>query len=75
VNLPKYMMVVKLLIDGVPSQGFSAQTVPLGGVLGASKDEVIEYSQNTYGRPQTQNVSAHPSRGQGWGQRHNPSQS
>jgi hypothetical protein len=75
VNLPKYTMVVKLLIDGVPSQGFSAQTLPLGGTLGATKDEVVERSRNTYGRPQTQNVSARTSKGQGWGQRHNPSQS
>lgn len=28
VNLPKYHMYLKLLIDGVPSQGFSAVSLP-----------------------------------------------
>jgi hypothetical protein len=71
VNLAKYMMVVKLLIDGVPSQGFSAQTLPLKRALGASKDKVVECSREMYGRPlSTQSLSAQTSNGQGclpWG--------
>jgi len=72
VNLSKYMMVVKLLIDGVPSQGFSAQTLPLGGTLGTTKNEVVERSRKTYGRPLTQLAPAQTSQGQGWSQRRNP---
>jgi hypothetical protein len=75
VNLARYMMVVKLLIDGVPSQGFSAQTLPLERTLGTTKNEVVERSRKTYGRPLTQLAPAQTSQGQGWSQRRNPAQS
>jgi hypothetical protein len=56
VNLAKYRMVMKLLVDGVPSQGFSAQTLPLERALGTSKDEVVKRSRETYGRSLAQIV-------------------
>ncbi len=50
VNLPKYHMYLKLLIDGVPSQGFSAVTMPLSYPMTGNKEEVIERSRERYGR-------------------------
>ena len=50
VNLPKYHVCLKLLIDGVPSQGFSAVTLPLLGEKTVNKARVIEMSRARYGR-------------------------
>jgi len=51
VNLPKYHVCLKLLIDGVPSRGFSAVTLPILGEKTLNKARVIERSQARYGRP------------------------
>jgi len=54
VNLPKYHVYLKLLIDGVPSQGFSAVTLPLQGEKTANRARVIAYSRARYGRVPTE---------------------
>jgi hypothetical protein len=50
VNLPQYHVYLKLLIDGVPSKGFSAVTLPsIGGKTG-NTERVIALSRQRYGR-------------------------
>jgi hypothetical protein len=51
VNLPQYHICLKLLIDGVPSPGFSAVTLPLLGEKTVNKARVIERSRARYGSP------------------------
>ena len=49
VNLGKYNIYLKLMIDGVSSKGFSAQMMPLIPKLEKSNREaVVEYSRKTY---------------------------
>ncbi len=50
VNIPQFEIKLKLLIDGVPSQGFSARTLPLQGQPTGNKQRVIERSRTRYGR-------------------------
>ncbi len=50
VNLPKYHMYLKLLIDGMPSQGFSAVTMPLSYPMTGNKVVVVKRSRERYGR-------------------------
>jgi hypothetical protein len=49
VNLPKYHMYLKLLIDGVLSQGFSATTLPFAFPKTGNRERVIESSRRQYG--------------------------
>ncbi len=49
VNLPKYHIFLKLMIDGVSSQPFSALTLPPIGHATGSKDKVIRVSRERYG--------------------------
>lgn len=52
VNLPKYNIYVKLLIDGVASRPFSAETCPPPAPpLISYKDVIIKNSQQKYGTP------------------------
>jgi len=53
VNLPRYCMYLKLMIDGATSQPFSAETVPLMKKTQNNKEEVIALSQKNYGTPRT----------------------
>lgn len=50
VNLPQYHVYLKLLIDGIPSKGFSAVTLPQIGGKTANRDTVIERSRIRYGQ-------------------------
>lgn len=50
VNLPKYVMYLKLLIDGVPSQGFSAQSLSLERIEMGNTEQIIALSRRTYVR-------------------------
>jgi hypothetical protein len=50
VNLPKYHIYLKLLIDGVPSQGFSATTLPVHFPKTGNRQRVIDSSRRRYGR-------------------------
>lgn len=50
VNLPKWKIYLKLMIDGVTSKPFSADTLPdPEPELISNRDKIIEFSRNTYG--------------------------
>jgi len=50
VNLPRYAMYLKLLIDGTASLPFSANTLPLPPVTVSFAKEIVEHSRAQYGR-------------------------
>jgi len=50
VNLPKYSMYLKLMIDGATSKPFSAVTLSLPAITKSYKEEIIAYSQQRYTR-------------------------
>jgi len=50
VNLPQYHIYLKLLIDGVPSKGFSAVTLPTVGEKTGNAERVVALSRDRYGR-------------------------
>ena len=52
VNLPRYSMYLKLMIDGATSQPFSGETLALKTVKESFKDRVIECSRERNGRTQ-----------------------
>jgi hypothetical protein len=51
VNLPNHHIYVKLLIDGAPSQPFSAVTLPPQSKQNWHKQEIIEHSRQQYACP------------------------
>jgi len=51
VNLPRYSMYLKMMIDGATSQPFSADTLPLVECHKSLKNEVIANSKETYTKP------------------------
>lgn len=54
VNLPKWKIYLKLMIDGVTSQPFSADTLPdPEPELISNRDKIIELSRHTYGKPKS----------------------
>lgn len=48
INLPRYSMYLKLMIDGATSQAFSAITLPLSESSSDFRNEVIESSRKQY---------------------------
>jgi hypothetical protein len=54
VNLANYHICLKLMIDGITSQAFSAITLPQPECPESYRDEAIRASQNTYSRPRAQ---------------------
>ena len=50
INLPRYSMYLKLLIGGATSQPFSADTLAPKNWFTSFKPEIIEYSQQIYGK-------------------------
>ena len=54
VNLPKYTMYIKLMIDGATSKGFSAETLPLKKSSISYKEKIKELSRKWYGRNKDQ---------------------
>lgn len=50
VNLSKFSVILKLMIDGVASQPFTAQTMPPIGSPTGSAEKVIRVSRERYGR-------------------------
>jgi len=50
VNLPKYQILLKLMIDGVASQPFSAITMPPIGIPTGSGSKVIKVSRERYAK-------------------------
>jgi hypothetical protein len=53
INLPRYSMYLKLMIDGATSQPFSAETLPPQTVADSLKETIIECSRKKYGRERT----------------------
>ena len=53
VQLPKYNLYSKLLIDGMPSQPFSAATLPpvVSDAEAGRRDKVIRFSRERYSKP------------------------
>jgi len=51
VNLPRYSMYLKLMIDGATSKPFSADSMPLREITISFKDDIIENSRSTYAKP------------------------
>lgn len=56
INLPKYHLYLKLLIDGQTSRPFSATTVPVPSIGQSFTQEIIDYSRKTYGLRKTDEV-------------------
>jgi hypothetical protein len=54
VNLPRYAMYLKLMIDGATSKPFSAVTMPLPKPGKSYKHELILLSQNKYGKKRSE---------------------
>ncbi len=50
INLPKYQILLKLMIDGVASQPFSAITMPPIGSPTGSEDKIIKVSRERYAK-------------------------
>jgi len=53
INLPNFHIYLKLMIDGVTSQPFSAITLRLREIKTSHKEEIIEFSRKRYTRPRT----------------------
>ncbi len=51
INLPKFQIYLKLMINGVASKPFSAATLPPIGSPTGNADKVIKVSRERYGRP------------------------
>ncbi len=52
INLGKYNIYLKLMIDGVSSRGFSATTIPpLPKLEKSNRESIVEYSRKTYATP------------------------
>lgn len=51
VNLPKFGFYIKLMIDGVASDGFSANTVNMKFAPAGNKEKVIKVSRERYANP------------------------
>jgi len=50
-NLPKFHIIMKLMIDGVASQPFSAITMPPIGQPTDSAEKIVRVSRERYGKP------------------------
>ena len=50
-NLPKFSIIMKLMIDGVASQPFSAMTMPPIGRPTDSAEKIVKVSRERYGKP------------------------
>lgn len=51
VNLPNYHIYLKLMIDGVTSQPFSATTLPFGSNIISNSADILNESRRRYGKP------------------------
>ncbi|MCW3073496.1 MAG: ATP-binding protein [Flaviaesturariibacter sp.] len=48
IQLPRFSMYLKLMIDGAASKPFSAQSLPLTAIKGVEKEELIKRSRDSY---------------------------
>jgi hypothetical protein len=65
INLPNFHLYLKLMIDGVTSQPFSAITLPLRDINTSHRNEIIEFSRKRYAKPREKverEILARPSR-------------
>lgn len=53
INLPNFHIYLKLMIDGITSQPFSASTLKLREMNTSHKKEIIEFSRKQYTRPRS----------------------
>jgi hypothetical protein len=53
INLPRYHIYLKLLIDGTTSKPFSAITMPVNKPLASYKTEIVTQSRNNYAKEKT----------------------
>ena len=53
INLPNFHIYLKLMIDGITSQPFSAATLKLREMNTSHKKEIIEFSREQYTRPRS----------------------
>jgi energy-coupling factor transporter ATP-binding protein EcfA2 len=51
INLPNYRIYLKLMIDGVTSKAFSADTLPGPAEQASCADEIVDLSRTRYTRP------------------------
>jgi hypothetical protein len=51
INLPRYSIYLKLMIDGATSKPFSAVAMPLPSITKSFADRIIKYSIDTYSIP------------------------
>jgi len=51
INLPNYHIYLKLMIDGITSQPFSAITLPLREINTSHKKQIIDFSRKKYTKP------------------------
>src|SRR3989338_6672993 len=54
INLPKFNVYLKLLIDGVTSQPFSAMTLPPIAQVTHSEEKIIKISRERYAKPRAE---------------------
>ena len=54
IKLPNFHIYLKLMIDGVTSQPFSAMTLPLREMNTSHKKEIISFSQKLYTKPRNE---------------------
>ncbi len=66
INLPKFAIYLKLMIDGVTSMPFSAATLPPIGMRTNSTQKVVEQSRERYGGSR-ENIEEHVARWSGFG--------
>lgn len=52
INLPRYSMYLKMMIDGATSKPFSAITLPVEAVVKSNKNKIIDLSKKVYGKRQ-----------------------
>lgn len=53
VNLPKYNIYLKLMIDGVASTPFSSSTLPPVNVMFGNREKIINVTRERYAKPRT----------------------
>ncbi|MCB0289235.1 MAG: TraM recognition domain-containing protein [Calditrichaeota bacterium] len=51
VRLPKHQVFLRLMIEGVASEGFSARTLPPQSIVVGNEEKIIRVSRERYGRP------------------------
>ncbi|MDP1725548.1 MAG: type IV secretion system DNA-binding domain-containing protein [Bacteroidota bacterium] len=64
INLPRYSMYLKLMINGATSQPFSADTLAPKTISTSFKNEIIRYSQLMFGNKKMQSIEKQLGKGE-----------